>query len=155
VMPDGFWLSVQSPARTDAAMAPPGGESISVLLPVPNLGSGVDWGRAGPELRERVLDALESPEGLDLACLRDSIDFEASWTPLDFRDRLGALDGNAFGAEPTRGQLVHRRTPNRDRKLRGLYYVGAGTHPGAGIPGVLLGAEVTAGLVGQDLASRR
>jgi phytoene desaturase len=154
-MPDRLWLSVQAPARTEAAMAPPGGESISVLLPVPNLRSGVDWGRSGPELRERVLDALESPEGLDLACLRDSIDFEACWTPLDFRDRLGAVDGNAFGAEPTLSQSAYVRTPNRDRKLPSLYYVGAGTRPGAGIPGVLLGAEVTARLVSQELGSRR
>jgi phytoene desaturase len=155
LMPDRLWLSVQAPARTEAAMAPPGGESISVLLPVPNLRNGADWGRSGPELRERVLDALESPEGLDLACLRDSIDFEACWTPLDFRDRLGALDGNGFGAEPTLSQSAYFRTPNRDRRLRGLYYVGAGTHPGAGIPGVLLGAEVTARLVEQDLGSMR
>jgi phytoene desaturase len=78
-----------------------------------------------------------------------------SLTPLDFRDRLGAVDGNGFGAEPTLSQFANFRTPNRDRKLRGVYYVGAGTHPAAGIPGVLLGAEVTAGLVGQDLGSMR
>jgi phytoene desaturase len=155
LMPDRLWLSVQAPARTEAAMAPPGGESISVQLPVPNLRNGVDWGHAGPELRERVLDALESPEGLDLACCRDSIDFEACWTPLDFRDRLGAVDGNAFGAESTLSQSAYVQTPKRDRKLPSLYYVGAGTHPGAGIPGVLLGAEVTARLVSQELGSHR
>jgi phytoene desaturase len=86
--------------------------------------------------------------------LRDSIDFEACWTPLDFRDRLGAVDGNAFAVEPTRSQSAYFRTPNRDRRLRGLYYVGAGTHPGAGIPGVLLGAHVTAKLVAADLGVR-
>jgi phytoene desaturase len=121
---------------------------------VPNLAAGHDWERSGSLLRERVLDALQSPDGLGLECLRESIEFEASWTPLDFRDRLGAVDGNAFAAEPTLRQSAYFRTPNRDRRLSGLYYVGAGTHPGAGIPGVLLGAEVTAGLIARDTVGR-
>jgi phytoene desaturase len=136
-------------------MAAEGGESLAVLLPVPNLSAGVDWEASRPLLRERVLEALESPDGLGLGCLRESIDFEASWTPLDFRDRLGAVDGNAFAVEPTLRQSAYFRTPNRDRELSGMYYVGAGTHPGAGIPGVLLGAEVTSDLVARDLGSKR
>jgi phytoene desaturase len=75
-------------------------------------------------------------------------------TPLDFRDQLGAADGNAFAIEPTLHQSASFRMPNRDRSVRGLYHVGGGTHPGAGMPGVLLGAEVTAGLVDQDARTR-
>jgi phytoene desaturase len=123
------------------------------MLPVPNLRAGLDWGSSATQLRGRVLDALESPSGLGLACLRDSIDFEACWTPLDFRDRLGAVDGNAFGVEPTLQQPGYFRTPRRDRGLRGLHHVGGGTHPGAGIPALLLGAEMTACLA-EDLAGR-
>jgi len=64
------------------------------------------------------------------------------------------VDGNAFSVEPTLHQSAYFRQPNRDRSIEGLYYVGAGTHPGAGIPGVLLGAEVTCGLLEEDRATR-
>ena len=76
-------------------------------------------------------------------------------TPEDFARDLGAVDGNAFAIEPTLHQCAWLRPPNRDRRVRGLYHVGGGTHPGAGIPGVLLGAEVTAGLVAADHPARR
>ena len=72
-------------------------------------------------------------------------------TPVDFERELGAADGNAFAVEPTLHQSAALRQPNRDRAVRGLYHVGGGTHPGAGIPGVLLGAEVTAGLSRRDM----
>ena len=75
--------------------------------------------------------------------------------PPDFAREFGAVDGNAFAVEPTLHQSAYFRAPNRVAGVRGLYHVGAGTHPGAGIPGVLLGAEVTAGLVGADSGSRR
>jgi phytoene desaturase len=153
-MPGSLSLYLHAPSRTDRAMAAPGGESISVLLPVPNLAGGHDWTQAEPLLRERVLDILEAEEGLALQGLRDSIVVERSWTPLDFRDRFGAADGNAFGPEPTLFQSAYFRQPNRDRRLGGLYYVGAGTHPGAGIPGVLMTAAVTAGLLGEEVRAR-
>ena len=73
-------------------------------------------------------------------------------TPEDFRDELGAFQGNAFSIEPTLHQSAAFRPPNRDRRLAGMYYVGGGTHPGAGIPGVLVGAEITARLVEADAA---
>jgi phytoene desaturase len=133
-------------------MAPTGGDSLAVLLPVPNLRSGDDWARVGPGLRERLLDWLEGPG--ELAGLRSSIVAEHSWTPLTFRDDLGATDGNAFAVEPTLQQSAYFRQPNRDRVIRNLYYVGGGTHPGAGLPGTLLTAEVTAGLVRADIAAR-
>lgn len=149
-VPESLSLYLHAPSRTEPGMAAPGGESLSVLLPVPNLTSGHDWTQLAPRLRERVLDVLEAEEGLGLCGLRDAIVVEHDWTPLDFRDRLGAADGNAFGAEPTLRQSAYFRQPNRDRRLRGLYYVGAGTHPGAGIPGVLMGAAVTAELVQRE-----
>ena len=71
-------------------------------------------------------------------------------TPEDFRDELGAVAGNAFAVEPTLQQSASFRPPNRDRHVAGMYYVGAGTHPGAGVPGVLLGAQVTANLIAAD-----
>jgi phytoene desaturase len=75
--------------------------------------------------------------------------------PADFERELGAQWGNAFAVEPTLHQSAYFRSPNRDKRVHGLYAVGGGTHPGAGIPGVMLGAEVTAGLVAQDFPARR
>ncbi|MEP6753351.1 MAG: phytoene desaturase family protein [Candidatus Dormiibacterota bacterium] len=152
VLPDELCLYVHAPSRTEPSMAVAGGESISVLVPVPNLLGGAGWPEAGDALRERVLDTLESADGLGLAGLRDSIVFERRWTPLDFQDRLGALDGNAFGPTPVLTQSAYFRQPNRDKRIKGLYHVGAGTHPGAGIPGVLLGAEVTSRLLLEEVA---
>jgi phytoene desaturase len=87
-----------------------------------------------------------------LTGLDTSVRVEHRMTPEDFRTELDAVDGNAFAVEPTLQQSAYFRQPNRDRHLAGLYYVGGGTHPGAGIPGVLLGAEVTAGLIQRDHA---
>ncbi len=144
-------LYVHAPARTDPSMAPPGCEALSVLLPVPNLDSSVRWPAAGDALRERILDTLETAPGLDLHGLRESIALERRWSPLDFAGRFGAHLGNAFGPEPLLRQSAYFRQPNRYRHLRGLYQAGSGTHPGAGIPGVMLTAEITAGLVCADL----
>jgi phytoene desaturase len=115
---------------------------------VPNLRGGPDWRVEGDRLRDDLLADMETSYGM--AGLRDSIVAEHRMTPLDFRERLGAVDGNAFSVEPTLHQSAAFRRPNRDRRLRGLYHVGGGTHPGAGIPGVLLGAEITARLVRED-----
>ncbi len=153
-IPESLSLYLHAPSRTERAMAAPGGESISVLLPVPNLSHGHDWEMLAPMMRERVIDILEAEEGLGLRGLRDSIVVERAWTPLDFRDRFGAAEGNAFGPEPTLFQSAYFRQPNRDRRLRGLYYVGAGTHPGAGIPGVLMTAAVTTGLMREETVER-
>jgi phytoene desaturase len=119
-VPDSLSLYLHAPSRTERGMAARGGESISVLLPVPNLSHGHDWARLAPVMRERVLDILEAEEGLGLQGLRDSIVVEHAWTPLDFRDRFGAAEGNAFGPEPTLFQSAYFRQPNRDRRLRGL-----------------------------------
>ena len=149
-LPKSLSLYLHAPSRSEPAMAPEGGESLSVLLPVPNLGSGFDWAAAEEPLRESVLDILESPAGLGLKGLRDSIEVEHRWTPFTFRDELASPQGNAFGPEPLLWQSAYFRQPNRDRTVPGVYYVGAGTHPGAGIPGVLMTASVTAALVERD-----
>jgi phytoene desaturase len=130
-------------------MAAPGGDSLCVLLPVPNLRSAsVDWEREADGVRAALVRDLETTFGL--RGLDASVRVEHRMTPLDFERELGAVDGNAFAVEPTLHQSAWFRPPNRDRRVAGLYRVGGGTHPGAGIPGVLLGAEVTAGLVARD-----
>ena len=150
---DTLALYVHAPSRTEPAMAANGGDSLAILLPVPNLANGDDWAERGPALRDRVLDFMEDDFGLD--GLRDSIVVEHAFTPPDFRRELDAPFGNAFATEPVLWQSAYFRQPNRDRTVGGLYYVGAGTHPGGGIPGVILGAGVTSDVIAADLASGR
>ncbi|MDX6720345.1 MAG: phytoene desaturase [Solirubrobacteraceae bacterium] len=147
-LPATYSTYVHAPARSEPAMAPAGGDSIAILLPVPNLRAGVDWARAGDALRDALVADLQKTFGL--SGLDASICVEHRMTPLDFERELGAADGNAFAVEPTLHQSAAMRQPNRDRSVRGMYYVGGGTHPGAGIPGVLLGAQITAALVAAD-----
>jgi phytoene desaturase len=151
-LPRAFSTYVHAPARTEPAMAAAGGDSLAVLLPVPNLRAGIDWARDSDRLRDALVADLEGSFGL--TGLDAAVQIEHRMTPLDFERDLGAVDGNAFALEPTLHQSAYLRPPNRVRGVAGMYHVGGGTHPGAGIPGVLLGAGVTAGLVATDLAAR-
>ena len=152
-LPRTYSTYVHAPNRTEPGMAAEGGDSLCFLLPVPHLGSGIDWDRESDRLREALVRDLEGTFGL--SGLDASARVEHRMTPADFRDELGAHLGNAWAMEPTLHQSAAMRPPNRDKTVRGLYRVGGGTHPGAGIPGVLLGAEVTAGLVAEDLQPGR
>jgi len=152
-LPRTFSTYVHAPARTEAAMAPPGGDSLAVLLPVPNMRAGVDWNREAGHLRDALVADLETSFGL--TGLDAAVRVEHRMLPTDFARELGAVEGNAFSIEPTLQQSAYFRAPNRARGVEGLYHVGGGTHPGAGIPGVLLGAGVTAGLVAADARLRR
>jgi len=130
-------------------MAAPGGDSLAILLPVPNKMRGrVDWERDGERLRDALMTDLETTFGL--TGLDAAVRVEHRMTPDDFERELGAAWGNAFATEPTLHQSAWFRQHNRDDRVGGLYHVGGGTHPGAGIPGVLLGAEITANLIAAD-----
>jgi phytoene desaturase len=152
-LPQTFSAYVHAPARTEPGMAAPGGDSVAVLLPVPNLRADVDWEREGDGLRDALVDDLEHTFGLE--GLGRAVRVEHRMTPLDYARDLGAVDGNAFAVEPTLRQSASFRPPNRVRGVTGMYHVGAGTHPGAGIPGVMLGAGVTAALVVADARATR
>jgi len=152
-LPSTFSTYVHAPARTEKGMAAAGGDSLAILLPVPNLRADIDWSRAADGLRSALVSDLESTFGL--TGLGASVRVEHRMTPVDFERDLGAAWGNAFAVEPTLHQSAYFRQPNRDRHVAGMYHVGAGTHPGAGIPGVLLGAQVTAGLVTADVGVER
>jgi phytoene desaturase len=147
-LPRTFSTYVHAPTRTEAAMAPPGRDSLAVLLPVPNLRAGIDWDREADRIRDALLADLDASFGL--TGIAGSVLVEHRMTPLDFARDLGAVWGNAFSVEPTLHQSAYLRPPNRDRTVAGLYLAGGGTHPGAGVPGVLMGAAVTAGLVVAD-----
>ena len=152
-LPSTYSTYVHAPSRTEPAMAPPGGDSLYALLPVPNLRAGIDWDDAADGLRDAVVADFEQSFGL--TGLNASVRVEHRMTPVGFERELGAAWGNAFAVEPTLHQSAYFRQPNRDRHVAGMYHVGAGTHPGAGIPGVLLGAKVTAGLVTADARAER
>ena len=98
-------------------------------------------------LRDRILASLEERCMPDL---RKNLITSRIHTPVDFEQKLNAWQGSAFSLQPTLLQSARFRVHNRDRKIRGLYFVGAGTHPGAGIPGVVNSARATAGLMQED-----
>lgn len=147
---DDFSLYLHAPTRTDPSLAPPGCEAFYVLSPVPHLGKApIDWSVEGPRYRDRILEYLERHY---LPQLRDNLATVRIFTPDDFHGQLNAHLGSAFSLEPTLLQSAYFRVHNRDRRIAGLYFVGAGTHPGAGVPGVVASAVATSGLMLDDLA---
>ena len=142
-------LYLHHPSITDPTMAPPGHSTFYALAPVPHLGNmPTDWEAEGPAYRDRILALLE--ERL-LPGLRDNITVQFHYTPRDFAADLGAHLGSAFSLEPLLTQSAWFRVHNRDDHIPNLYFVGAGTHPGAGIPGVVGSAKATAKLMIDDL----
>ncbi len=149
-LPEDLALYLHTPSRTDETMAPAGGESLYVLAPVPNLAHGIDWETTTPLLRDKIIRFLEQKAGLE--GLGQSIVTEHIFTPQNFASDLRSFQGAAFSIEPTLLQSAYFRPHNRASDIDNLYFVGAGTHPGAGIPGVLLSAGISSRLVQQDLA---
>ena len=147
-LPEDFSMYLHVPSRTDASMAPEGSESMYLLIPVPHLGGEVDWATAAGPFRDRILAFLEEEFGLE--DLRENIEVLETFTPVDFKEQLHAHLGNAFSIEPRLTQSAIFRPHNRSEEIRGLYFVGAGTHPGGGVPGVLLGAEATEACIIED-----
>lgn len=148
VLPDDFSLYLHAPTKSDPSMAPPGCESLYVLMPVANLQAGIDWSTTAEVVTDRLLSFLEA-WGLD--DLRAHLDVVRCFTPVDFERELNARYGNAFSIEPKLSQTAYFRPHNRSEDVERLYLVGAGTHPGAGVPGVLLSAEATAYSIRRDL----
>jgi phytoene desaturase len=149
VLADDFSLYLHHPTATDPAMAPPGCSAFYVLSPVPHMGKYKgDWEVEGKLYADRILDTLEATM---IPGLRDDLVTMRTFTPKDFSIELNAHLGSAFSLEPVLWQSAFFRTHNRDDVLKNLYFVGAGTHPGAGIPGVVGSAKATAKLMIADL----
>lgn len=139
-----FSLYLHRPTATDPTLAPPGCDAWYVLSPVPHLGSGTDWATVGPAYRDRIAAALEEQV---LPGLRGHIVTERIVDPRYFRDELQGHLGNAFSVEPVLTQSAWFRPHLQSEDVPNLYFVGAGTHPGAGIPGVLSSASIVANMV--------
>ena len=152
-LPGDFSLYLHAPTRTDASLAPAGHESFYVLSPVAHLGKmDADWSKEGPRYADAILSYLD---GKYLPGLKKSIVTQRIFTPADFHTQLNSHWGSAFSLEPVLQQSAFFRTHNRDDDIQGLYFVGAGTHPGAGVPGVVSSAKATAKLVLQDYPMER
>ena len=151
-LPDDFSLYLHAPTITDASLAPPGSSAYYVLSPVPHLGhADINWAIEGPKYRDRILQYLEDRV---IPGLRADLVTSRIFTPADFRDELNAHVGSAFSLEPILTQSAYFRAHNEDRRIGGLYLVGAGTHPGAGIPGVVGSAKATASIILGDQGAR-
>ncbi|MEO8936250.1 MAG: phytoene desaturase [Burkholderiaceae bacterium] len=136
---EDFSLYLHRPTATDPALAPDGCDAFYVLSPVPHLASGTDWERTAEVYRRAIEQRLE--EKL-LPGLGKAIVTSRMLTPQDFQDRLSSFRGAAFGLEPVLTQSAWFRPHNRSEEVDRLYLVGAGTHPGAGLPGVLSSARI-------------
>jgi phytoene desaturase len=138
-MSEDFSLYVHRPTATDKSFAPKDCESFYVLCPVPNLQGDVDWEKEAPILRDRIVSSLEETILPDLTSVID----EVFWmTPEDFARDYRSMHGAGFSIEPRLTQSAWFRFHNRDSAISNLYFVGAGTHPGAGLPGVVSSAKV-------------
>ena len=134
---EDFSLYLHRPTASDPSMAPAGCDTFYALSPVPHLDSGTDWSEHAERYRLAVQKVLERSV---LPGLRNCIVSSRVTTPQDFHDRLLSYKGAAFGLEPLLLQSAWFRPHNRSEDIQGLYMVGASTHPGAGVPGVLMSA---------------
>ena len=138
MLADDLSLYVHAPGRTDASMAPLGHDAFYALSPVPNLRAGIDWANEGERYFDQMLQVIDQRL---LPGVSSRLVTSRMMTPLDFASELRSADGAAFGPEPTLLQSAYFRYHNRS-SITGLFFVGAGTHPGAGVPGVLSSAKV-------------
>ena len=136
---EDFSLYLHRPTASDPSLAPDGCDAFYVLSPVPHLAGGVDWQTRAETYRAAIERRLE--ETL-LPGLSGCIVTSRLLTPVDFRDRLRSDYGAAFSLEPQLFQSAWFRPHNRSEEVDGLYLVGAGTHPGAGLPGVVSSARI-------------
>jgi phytoene desaturase len=141
---DDFSLYLHRPTATDPGMAPPGHDAFYALSPVPHLDSGTDWAAQAEAYRRRIQQRLQDTV---LPGLAGHVVSSRVTTPQYFHDRLLSYKGAAFGMEPLLLQSAYFRPHNRSEDVRGLFMVGAGTHPGAGVPGVLMSAKALESVV--------
>ena len=149
VLPQDFSIYLHHPSVSDDSVAPEGKSTFYALVPVAHMGKlPLDWEEMGKVLEQRILEELEKRL---IPGLRDKIVTKFHYSPRDFSHDLNAHMGSAFSLEPVLWQSAYMRGHNRDDVIENFYLVGAGTHPGAGIPGVVGSAKATARLMVEDL----
>jgi phytoene desaturase len=142
---DDFSLYLHRPTATDSSLAPDGCDSWYVLSPVPNLAGEVDWEAKSQGYRDRIMAYLEERY---MPGLSQHIVTERRVDPRYFRDVMSSHLGSAFSVEPTLMQSAWMRPHNHSEDIPNLYFAGAGTHPGAGLPGVISSGKIVADLIG-------
>jgi phytoene desaturase len=152
VLAEDFSLYLHRPSATDPSLAPPGHDCFYVLSPVPNLAGDIDWETVGPRYRDRIMQHLEDRY---LPGLQASIVTEHTVDPRYFRDTLNSHLGAGFGPEPTLFQSGWFRPHSMSKDVAGLWFCGAGPHPGAGLPGVMASGKIVADLIGEAPTGRR
>jgi phytoene desaturase len=145
-------IYVCATTRTDSSQAPAGAENLFILVNAPYLTSASNWQRDGLAYREHILDLLASYQQIDLHDLRQHIICESMITPDDFWQRYGANAGSIYGLSSNQRMAPFTRPGNRAREIRNLYFVGGSTHPGGGVPLVILSGKIVAELIAEDLA---
>jgi len=147
IVGDDFSLYLHMPTLTDPSIAPEGHELFYVLAPVPHLGSGTDWTQKAKPYRDLIMNFLEQNY---LPDLQANIVAEHMIDPLHFRDTLNSHMGSAFSVQPVLTQSAWFRPHNQSEDFENLFFVGAGTHPGAGLPGVLSSSIIVENLIGGE-----
>ena len=144
ILNNDFSLYLHRPTATDKSFAPDGCDSFYVLCPVPNLQGAINWDKQGEILAEKIINALDETI---LPNLSDTAE-EIFWmTPNDFKNDYRSMYGAGFSIEPTLTQSAWFRYHNKHKMIENLYFAGAGTHPGAGLPGVISSAKVVEELI--------
>jgi phytoene desaturase len=146
VLADDFSLYLHMPTLTDSSIAPEGHENFYVLSPVPHLGADIDWTKMAKPYRDRIMGFLEEHY---LPDLQANIVAEHYIDPLHFQNTLNSHMGAAFSVQPILLQSAWFRPHNRSEDFDNLYFVGAGTHPGAGLPGVLSSSIIAENLIAE------
>jgi phytoene desaturase len=149
---DDFSLYLHRPSASDPTMAPEGHDTFYVLSPVPHLESGVDWACAAEPYRKKIAAYLH---GSVMPGFEDHLTESFVTTPIDFQNRLLSFRGAAFGPEPVLTQSAWFRPHNRSEDIDGLFMVGASTHPGAGVPGVIASAKALESVIPDPSTLRR
>lgn len=145
VLPKDFSMYLHIPSRSDSTMAPKGSDSMYVLVPVPNLSANIDWNVEKDKFTKVILDFLENSFGL--TDLQKNIEVLRVFTPVDFQNQRNNYLGAAWSLKPSLLQIATLRPHNVSEEFNNLFLVGASTHPGGGVPGVMLSAEATEKLI--------
>jgi phytoene desaturase len=149
-VPEDFSLYLHMPTFTDPDIAPPGHEAFYVLSPVPTLGKdSPDWDEYAVGYKNKIFQFLEENY---LPDLRANLAVEHYIDPLHFQNTLNSYRGAAFSVRPSLMQSAWLRPHNRAEDIPNLYFVGAGTHPGAGVPAVLSSGKIAANLIAEEVA---
>lgn len=143
---DDFSLYLHRPTATDPSLAPEGCDCWYVLSPVPHLGADIDWTKEAEGYKQKIFKYLEKHYMPDLS---KHIVSESHIDPLHFEGTLNSYLGSAFSVEPTLFQSAYLRPHNNSEDVEGLYFVGAGTHPGAGLPGVISSGKIVGNMIGR------